>query len=180
MRHAPVAVIRPSAFNRPAFSPSTPRRLSPIRYSSFVSFSVSSYPVSMGVSSIYRLVHTCHIRYTVPSGLARRVLLAIVSSPSVEHGIAIIPSTSPHISIIFSYPCILVSFIYIAYIIFIIYINRRATTDHAPIAKQPAVPPPVPPPLIGGADTRRERDSGKQATTSQTGDARTAPCPVSI
>ena len=88
---------------------------------------------------------------------------------NIEHEIAIALSTSPHISIIFSYPCILVSFIYIAYIIFIISVNRRATTDHAPIAKQPAVPPPAPSSLIGRADTRRERDDGKQATTSQTG-----------
>lgn len=75
--------------------------------------------------SIYRIVYQCRIRYTVPSGLAHRVLFAHVSSPGVAYGIAIIPSTSPHIFIVFLYLCIFISFIYIAYIIFIIYIHRR-------------------------------------------------------
>lgn len=66
-------------------------------------------------------------------------------------GVAIALSTSPHISIVFSYPYILVSFIYIAYIIFIIYIHRRDTMSHATISKQARPPPRLPsrPPRIG-------------------------------
>lgn len=132
----------------PCFSSNTTRH--PFVYPLFmpVSFFVSSYLVSKGVSFLYRLVHTCRIRYTAPSGLAHRVLFAPVSSPSVARSVAIIPSTSPYISIIFSYSCILVSFIYIAYIIFIIYINRQVMTSPATIAKHPAAPSPVLRPVV--------------------------------
>lgn len=110
-----------------------------------VSFLVSSYLVSKGVSFLYRLVYTCRIRYIAPSGLARRVLLAPSHRPSVEHDIAIVPSASSYISIVFSYPCIFISFIYIAYIIFIIYTHRRDMMNHTPIHKQPVAPPLAPP-----------------------------------
>lgn len=52
---------------------------------------VSSYLVSKSVSFLYRLVYQCRIRYIVPSGFSRRVLLVSVSSPGVEYDIAIIP-----------------------------------------------------------------------------------------
>lgn len=113
-----------------------------------VSFLVLFYLVSQGVSFLYRIVYQHRIRYIVPSGLAHRVLLVPVSSPGVEYAIAITPSSSSHIPIVFSYPCILVSFIYIAYIIFIIYIHRQGMMSHATISKQ-APPPPVPPSQIG-------------------------------
>ena len=77
--------------------------------------------------SLYRPVGSC------TSGLA-----CFASSS----GVAIATLTSSHISIVFSYPCILVSFIYIAYIIFIIYIHRRGMMRHATISKQ-ASPRPV-------------------------------------
>lgn len=40
-----------------------------------VSFLVSSYPVSSSVSFLYRLVYQYRIRYIVPSGFSRWVLL---------------------------------------------------------------------------------------------------------
>lgn len=76
-----------------------------------------------------RLVHISD-RLSIPYSLYRPVgpcssgLALPVSSPGVEYDITITTSSSSNISIVFSYPCILVSFIYIAYIIFIIYIYR--------------------------------------------------------
>ena len=97
-RHAPAAsVIRLSLSIATAVFQSTPRQPSSIRYSS--SSRHSSRPISSRRASrsyLYRLVHTCRIRYTVPSDLARRVLFATVSSPGVAHDIAIALSTSPH------------------------------------------------------------------------------------
>lgn len=93
--------------------------------------------------SLYRPVGPCSL------GLAR-----FASS----FGVTIATLTSSHISIVFSYHCILVSFIYIAYIIFIIYIHRRDTMSHATISKQAvAVPPPVPPASNRMSGTRQER-----------------------
>lgn len=69
------AIIALSFFIAPGFFPSMSRRSSSIRYHISVSSLVSFYLVSYIVSSIYRLVYQCRIRYTVPSGLAHRVLL---------------------------------------------------------------------------------------------------------
>lgn len=112
------------------FSPSTLRRSSSIRYHLLVSFLVLFYLVSQGVSFIYRIVYQCRIRYIVQSGLAHRVLFAIASSPGVEYDIVIgfiFITQYIHRILVFLYSCIFISFIYIAYIIFIIYINQRTT-----------------------------------------------------
>lgn len=135
--HHPIAFHRPAVF----FKHASPVVVYPLLIP--VSFFVSPYLVSQSVSplSISACVHTCRIRYTVPSGLARRVLFASVSSLGVAHDIAIARITIYiHHILVSLYPCIFVSFIYIAYIIFIIYTHRRATTGRATITKQPAVP----------------------------------------
>lgn len=94
-----------------------------------------------------------NVVFVIPS---RRALLTgsyspPVSSPGVKHDIAIVPiRIIPYISIVFSYSCILVSFIYIAYIIFIIYIHRRDMMSRTPIPKQAAASSPsVSPSQIG-------------------------------
>ena len=137
----------------PGFYSNTPRQSSSIRYSSLVSFSVSSYLVSQGVSFIYRIVYQCRIRYIVQSGLAHRVLFAIASSPGVGHDIVIgfiFITQYIHRILIFLYLCIF----YIHRIHHIHYIHQ--STSHAAIAKQAAVPPPVPP-----ASNRTRRDEAR-------------------
>lgn len=110
------------------FYSNTPRQSSSIRYSSLISFSVSSYLVSQGVSFIYRIVYQCRIRYIVQSGLAHRVLLAITSSPGVEHDIVIgfiFITQYIHRILVFLYPCIF----YIHRIHHIHYIHSSTSHD---------------------------------------------------
>ena len=111
--------------------------------------------------SLYRPVGPCS------SGLARPRLTAPASNITSS-------SFHPPHQIYPSYSRILVSFIYIAYIIFIIYIYRRDMMSHATISKQaPAAPPPVP---SAKSNERHETKNDstwdkKQTTTSQMGDA---------
>lgn len=144
-----------------------------------VSSLVSFYLVSKGVSFLHRLVNRCRIRYTAQSGLAHRVLLVPVSSS----GVAIATLTSSHISIVFPYHCIFVSFIYIAYIIFIIYINRRDTISHMTISKQAAAAPlPVPSASnrINGTRQKRQPRGQEAGDDEPNGGRRTASRPAAI
>lgn len=91
------------------FSSNTTRR--PFVYPLFmpVSFLVSSYLVSKGVSFLYRLVHTCRIRYTAPSGLAHRVLFAprLIARRRTQHRYRnILIISYIHRILVSLYPCI--------------------------------------------------------------------------
>ena len=133
-----------------------------------VSFFVSFYLVSQGVSFIYRIVYQCRIRYIVQSGLAHRVLFAIASSPGVEHDIVIgfiFITQYIHRILVFLY-------LYIFYIHRIHHIHYiHQSTSHATIAKQAAVPPLVQPSQIGQAarDKSDAAGSKEQATMSKAG-----------
>lgn len=125
------------ASSRPSYRPRYPAIRNAMRHASpifvysllhlrlvFSSRSISSRRASRLYTSL--LAHAVFVMSS------RRVLLVGSYSPpshhpAVEHGIAIAPSALLYISIASLYPCIFISFIYIAYIIFIIYINRRAT-----------------------------------------------------
>lgn len=170
-------------FQSPHGFSSTPRRSSFISYHISVSFLVSPYLVSQDVSFLYRLVHTCRIRYTVPSALLTGSYSSSpVSSPGVKHDIAIVPSSSIRIFIVFLYHCILVSFIYIAYIIFIIYINRRCMMSNATIAKQAAAPLPVSSASnrINGTRQKRQPRGQEAGDDEPNGGRRTASRPAAI
>lgn len=116
----------------------------------------------------------------------RAFLVGSCSSPSHRPASNMTsPSSQPsssHISIVFSYPCILVSFIYIAYIIFIIHIYRRGMMNHATISKQaPAVSSHVPSASNRINGTGKERQSREQATGDDepNGERRAEPIPFS-
>lgn len=116
--------------------------------------------------SLYRPVGSCS------SGLARPRLIARRSAQRRYHPIHIAP---PHIFIVSLYPCIFVSFIYIAYIIFIIYIHRRDMMSRTPIPEQAARRHASPSRRLksnGRHEARAIRPGNeKHATMSQTGDA---------
>lgn len=185
MRHAPVAVIRLSLSivlrfpkQRPSgcrlsanSSPSrSPSRLIPSRRASRPYIGLFAHAVFVIPFRRVLLVGSCSSRSHL------RASHMTSPSPRPHHHIHI-----TNISIVFSYPCILVSFIYIAYIIFIIYINRRDLMSHAPIAKQPAVPPPVPSFLIGIAERGESEMAGsRRQRAGRERPARPPPCPVAI
>lgn len=90
------------------------------------------------------------------------------------------PPPHSHQLIYLSHPCILVSFIYIAYIIFIIYIHRRDMMSRTPIPKQAARRSASRPAVSNRASgTRQERCCREQKAgdDEQNGDAARANAP---
>lgn len=132
-RTRPASVIALSLSIDPGFYSSTLRPPSFIRYSSPSRFSSRSISSRRASRSYIGLL--AHAVFVMPP---RRVLLVGPYShpshhPAVEHGIAIAPSALLYIPIASLYPCIFISFIYIAYIIFIIYIHQRGMINPTPI-----------------------------------------------